>query len=302
MEKNPLMATIIILALLFSAVAGAQLINLGSANPYTNSQYAGKTGAPSSAPSPTVSILSPENNKAYNADSITLNFNASVENFLESDPDHIKPLISGTKITKSFFTADWLPNQTQIEIAPYLTMEEDSNKIYVALNLTEVPDGKHVLRINVYAEGRITDPIKWYNFETVGYSQVNFTVDTTPPKVTVEPIMNETYTEKEVPEVSLKFTVNETVSEIRYSLDGQDNVTVAGNTTLANLPYGEHNVTIYATDEVGNTGASDTIFFTMEEPPEPFPTTMVIAPAASIAFVVVGLLLYFMKRKREVGG
>jgi hypothetical protein len=285
------------MVLLFSAVAGTQLVNLGSANPYTNSQYASKTGAPSSAPSPTVSILCPENNKVYNEDSITLNFNASVEKFLESDPDHSKPLISGMQITKSFFTADWLPNQTQIEIAPYLTVEEDSNKISVLLNLAEVPDGKHVLRIYVYAEGSITEPIKWYNFETVGYSQVNFTVDAIPPKVTVEPILNETYAENAVPEVHLNFTVNEAVSRISYVLDGQENVTIAGNTTLTNLSFGEHNVTVYATDEVGNTGASQTINFNIAREQEPFPVVPVTTASMTVAFVAMGLLLYFKKRK-----
>jgi hypothetical protein len=288
----------LILTLLYIGLFGTKLVNLGSANPYTNSQYAGKTGAPSSAPSPTVSILCPENNKAYNSDSITLRFNASVEKFLESDPDHSKPLISGMQITKSFFTADWLPNQTQIEIAPYLTVEKDSNKISVALNLTAVPDGEHVLRINVYAEGSVTDPIKWYNFETVGYSQVNFTVDTTPPKVTVEPIMNETYAEKEVPEVYLNFTVNEAVSRISYVLDGQENITIAGNTTLTNLSYGKHNVTVYATDEVGNTEASQTIDFTLTKEPEPFPTTLIAtASGVSVTIIGIGLLVYIKKRK-----
>jgi hypothetical protein len=288
----------LIFTLLFIGLFGTTLVNLGSANPYTNSQYAGKTGAPSSAPSPTVSILCPQNNKAHNSDSITLRFNASVEKFLESDPDHSKPLISGMQITKSFFTADWLPNQTQIEIAPYLTVEKDSNKISVALNLTAVPDGEHVLRINVYAEGSVTDPIKWYNFETVGYSQVNFTVDTTPPEVTVEPIMNETYAEKEVPEVYLNFTVNEAVSRISYVLDGQENITIAGNTTLTNLSYGKHNVTVYATDEVGNTEASQTIDFTLTKEPEPFPTTLIAtASGVSVTIIGIGLLVYIKKRK-----
>jgi hypothetical protein len=297
-RKKTLLTAIILMALLFSAAAGTQLVNLGSANPYTNSQYAGKTGAPSSAPSPTVSILCPEHNKAYNADSITLNFNASVEKFLESDPDHSKPLISGMQITKSFFTADWLPNQTQIEIAPYLTVEKDSNKISVSLNLTEVPDGKHVLRIYVYAEGSITDPIKWYNFETVGYSQVNFTVDTTPPSISVSQIGNEIHFESESLDVPLNFTINEPVTKISYVLDAMENVTIDGNTTLSGLNSGEHSLTIYAWDAAGNKGASETIIFNIDVP-EPFPTTFVTtASGVTVAIISIGLLVYFKKPKR----
>ena len=97
--------------------------------------------------------------------------------------------------------------------------------------------------------------------------------------------------------VSLNFTANEPVSQFTYSLDGQDNVTISGNSTLTDLPYGEHNVTVYATDEVGNTGASETIFFTIPEPPEPFPTTLVVASVIIIVIVFAVFLLY--QRKHE---
>jgi len=94
--------------------------------------------------------------------------------------------------------------------------------------------------------------------------------------------------------------VDELVSQIAYSLDGQENVTVAGNTTLTGLSPGEYNVTVYAQDTVGNVGASETIYFNIAEKPEPesFPTTLVIALVATVVFVGVGILLYFKKRKR----
>ena len=84
-----------------------------------------------------------------------------------------------------------------------------------------------------------------------------------------------------------------------YSLDGQDNVTVAGNATLSGLPNGSHNLTLYVTDKSGNIGASDIIYFRVEVP-EPFPTTLVIAVVITMV-VGVGLLFYFKKRKRVVG-
>jgi hypothetical protein len=75
------------------------------------------------------------------------------------------------------------------------------------------------------------------------------------------------------PNISLNFTVNETVTQISYVLDGKENVTVASNTILTNLPYGEHNVTVYATDIAGNVGSSETVIFTVAKPDpelEPF--------------------------------
>jgi len=100
-------------------------------------------------------------------------------------------------------------------------------------------------------------------------------------------------------EVSLNFTVDEPVSQVKYSLDGQNNLTVAGNTTLAELSAGVHNVTVYARDAVGNIGASKTIPFTVANEPEPFPTTLVIASAVTVATVGIGLLGYFKKRNQS---
>ena len=102
-------------------------------------------------------------------------------------------------------------------------------------------------------------------------------------------------------DVQLDFVVDRPVSQIEYSLDGKANVTIVGNTTLTGLAEGYHNVTVYATDEVGNTGASETTFFNVEaeEPPEPFPPQLIIAYVIPVAVVLVGLglLLYGIKRK-----
>jgi hypothetical protein len=109
---------------------------------------------------------------------------------------------------------------------------------------------------------------------------------------------NQTYTSADVP---LSFAVNETTSQTAYSLDGQENVTaVAGNTTLTGLPNGVHNVTVYAHDLAGNIGASETVTFTVAEEPEPFPTAPVAAASvATVAVALVGLLVYFRKRKHQ---
>jgi hypothetical protein len=59
-----------------------------------------------------------------------------------------------------------------------------------------------------------------------------------------------------------------------------------------------HNVAVYAKDEFGNMGNSETIYFTVEVP-EPFPTIPVaVASIAAVIVVGVGLLVYFKKRKR----
>ncbi|HEX9261801.1 MAG TPA: hypothetical protein VF893_04665 [Candidatus Bathyarchaeia archaeon] len=121
--------------------------------------------------------------------------------------------------------------------------------------------------------------------------------DSPPPAVTLLSIENKTYDTTEIP---LNFTVSEE-SQVSYSLDGHDNVTITGNCTLTELPIGPHSLTLYARDFAGNDGASQTVDFTIVEETEPFPTLTVTA-AAVIAVVVAGtgLPLYFKKRKRRV--
>jgi hypothetical protein len=132
-------------------------------------------------------------------------------------------------------------------------------------------------------------------YEVFGSATVQFTIDTTPPTISALSIQNTTYS---TTDVDLNFSVSEPVSQIAYSLDGQENVTVAGNTTLADLSVGTHNVTVYAWDTAGNMGASETATFTVAVP-EPFPTVPVAAASvAAVAVVIAGLLFYSKKRKR----
>jgi hypothetical protein len=112
-----------------------------------------------------------------------------------------------------------------------------------------------------------------------------------PPEVKVVSPASQTYNESSV---SLVFTVNKPVKWMGYSFDGQDNVTVTGNTTISGLTNGVHNITLYTKDTFGNVGASETVSFSVEVP---FPTTLVIAPIASVAVIGAVLAIYFKKRK-----
>jgi len=95
-------------------------------------------------------------------------------------------------------------------------------------------------------------------------------------------------------DVSLNFSVNRPVTWVGYSLDGEDNVTITGNTTLSGLSAGLHNVTVYARDYLDNIGVSETVSFIVEAP---FPTMLVAASTASAVIIGIGLLVYFKKRK-----
>ena len=115
--------------------------------------------------------------------------------------------------------------------------------------LNYVADGAH--SIVVYANDTAGN---------VGRSNmVNFTVqDVTSPTISVLSPMNKTYGVTVIP---LIFTVDESVSWMAYSLDGQSNATLSGNTTLLGLGEGFHNVVIYTRDMADNTGASNAVYF-----------------------------------------
>lgn len=67
--------------------------------------------------------------------------------------------------------------------------------------------------------------------------------------------------------IPLTFTINKTTSWIGYSLDGQTNVTISGNTTLTDLQDGWHYVIVYAKGECGKTGASCKVNFAVDTTP-----------------------------------
>jgi len=130
-----------------------------------------------------------------------------------------------------------------------------------------------------------------------GYGTPDPSYDGTAPEIAVLSPENKTYY---TANVTLNFTVNEPVFSVHYTLDGETAVEISGNTTLAGLAIGAHNVTVSAFDAVGNMGTSETVYFTIAEPElEPFPTVLVATAAgASAAIIAAVLLLYFRRRKR----
>lgn len=124
-------------------------------------------------------------------------------------------------------------------------------------------------------------------------------IDTTPPVVSIILPENKTYYSASI---TLEFSLNEPLSRMGFRLD-RGFVEIAGNTTITVLSLGQHNLTVYATDLFGNTGASETVHFSISEEPkeESFPTNLVIGSAIAVVAVVagLGLLVYHKKRKRE---
>jgi hypothetical protein len=227
-----------------------------------------------------VEIFYPQN-ETYNVNSLLVNFTVVMQGTAfdfgySLDGGAVIRVENITKISES----GWIP---------YVTYTFRGS-VFLA-NLSE---GSH--SITVYEgyqyQGIPTNP-SLKRYEVYAHDYTNFTIDTIAPNISLLSPENKVYN---VSDLSLNFTVNDPLSQVSYCLDGQTNVSIIGNITLESLPYGEHNVTVYATDNVGNIG-SQTVFFIILEPSKPFPTTLVVASAIIVAVVGIGLLIYFKKRK-----
>lgn len=100
--------------------------------------------------------------------------------------------------------------------------------------------------------------------------------------------------------VPLEFVVDKNVSWLGYSLDGQENVTLTGNTTLTGLPSGPHSLRVYAIDAYGNEGVSESFDFSIVSNGA-FPILFLI-PILLIVSSAVGAVVYLKKRRTSGGG
>jgi peptide/nickel transport system substrate-binding protein len=158
-------------------------------------------------------------------------------------------------------TAATKVQKVSVELTPYipLFLSDDTHAIRKEwVNYTFVPGGiftsmNRLTMINIYEA----------------------TPEILPPTIIVLSPANATYDTRNV---SLIFTVDKATSWIGYRLDGAANVTITGNTTITNIPYGSHKVVVYANDTYGNMGTSNTVYFVIVSVPAP-PVVIILSPA-----------------------
>ena len=165
--------------------------------------------------------------------------------------------------------------------------------------ITGIPFGEHRLNFTAHAQGNFAlENTSARVFSLKKTISVKISVRAN-PIVTFASLQNATFEASSVP---LNFTVDHSVTEISYCLDGQEPIPISGNTTLTDLANGQHNATVYATDEFGYTGVSDIVFFNVnvtkvdasELPVVPF----IAVSAVVVVTAVAGVMVYFKKRKR----
>lgn len=157
-----------------------------------------------------------------------------------------------------------------------LTSGDEWASNYRASSIIQTRDGGYVVAGAVFVD-------------TAFITKVSPEPDVQPPVITVSSPESKTYENGDVP---LVITVNEPVSWIAYSLDGEPVVTITENTTLSGLAVGAHNLKVSAQDLAGLVGSSATIHFTVAAR---FPIELVVAGIAIAAVVIVGFLAYFKR-------
>ncbi|HEX9261199.1 MAG TPA: hypothetical protein VF893_01570 [Candidatus Bathyarchaeia archaeon] len=278
--------TTVTLVLVVFAASLLAVNKVAHANPYA---FRGFVSPDQETYPPVITIVTPTNNTAYNTSPLPLTFNVTAPQSRTA---------SSTGVDNVAYKADWRNESIDV-----LQGGGGQGEPSFDLLLSNIPEGHHSITIKARGIGTYMneEELSYTWFFISSTATVSFTIDYTAPTVSVLSLVNMTYNVSDFP---LNFSVNEPVSQIAYNLDGKENNTVSGNTTLTRLSNGDHNLTFYAEDDAGNFGKSDTISFTVAVPepePEPFPTVPVLAASAvSIAAVTAaGLLFYNRKRRKE---
>ncbi len=97
--------------------------------------------------------------------------------------------------------------------------------------------------------------------------------------------------------LSINISINRPFTQLTYSLDGQEKVTVFGNFTLSGLKEGLHNVIVYARDSFGNEGTSEIIQFNVQKP---FQNIWLVVMATAVVIGIIALMVYRKKTKLAV--
>ena len=308
--KRTMLALAIVFLFCTSLVLEVQLVNLVKANPLYLTWYPTE---PVTTP-PIVVIQSPIQNQTVNSTATVLNFTITkpdawfTSSMFDYDPNKIMAI--GKLVSYHYVLDRVVSQEVSLEdnfglraFMDYRDKPAASTSYSVNLTLAE---GKHNITVTVNCASLFyRDPEKYLdspegfgekNVSFSGFSQTVFFDMSLPPNITLSVENAPFYSSG----VLLDLVVNKPISRIMYSLDSQDNVTLAGNTThaaLTDLPAGKHMITVYAWDVNGNLGVSENVTFSS---PEPFPFLIFVAVTAVLVMVIAAVGIAVFRRHRKV--
>jgi hypothetical protein len=200
-----------------------QAVEVSRANPYS---FAGEVPPDSETFPPTIAISSPKNNTAYATNRLPLVFNVTAPQ---------SKTAASTIVQIVTYQADWMDKTVDVFMG-------GQEQVSLSLQFSNIPEGTHRIIIQAAGSGVYMEGLSYKEFRISSSTELRFSIDTIPPTITIKETLNTT-SEQEIP---LDFMVNETTSTVSYVLDNSQNITIGGNTTLHDLPVGEHNLTLYA--------------------------------------------------------
>lgn len=267
----------LLLALLFAGFAFAPLsVN---ADPFVPSEL---VSAPANAGF-IFKIASPTENATYSNGTINVSLTVRVV-----DPNE---LCENVYLTN--YQGDWMQTNASCPIEWDSLIQKTICRQY-SFAVTDIPFGEHTINFTAHTQGSFMENNTRCFFELDKTVSTKFFVHAN-PIVTFLSAQNANSSQSSFP---LNFTVDHAVSEMTYSLDGQASASIDGNITLTDLANGQHNITVYATDEYGYTGTSDTLFFNVNPPEFPVLSVAIVSAVSAIAVVSAGLIIYFKKHRR----
>jgi hypothetical protein len=285
LKRSSVLFTAILAA---SLLIGIQAVEVVDANPYGYT-FPTRTSAPDSVYI-TVRVASPRENATFTNGTINARFNTTIDG-----PDSIYKTLG----IIAFYQGDWMEESKWSPFPPGVDFTDTMLFLQYDFNLSGIPIGQHTLNITAGGNGELNENNTHYVFYLQKTISVKFFVSTSPvklpePIVMFSSVQNTTF---KTSSFSLNFTVDQPVTKMAYSIDGQEPVAISENTTLTNLSDGQHNVTVYTTDRFSNNYTSGTLFFNVNAQ-ESFPDVPVlVASVIAIVLVSASLLTYFRRRK-----
>jgi hypothetical protein len=237
-----------------------------------------------------IKMESPTWNTVYENGTINAIFNVTVEG-----PSSFNGKVLNKNLMLTTYQGDWMQESAWCPSRIFRTLQFYPYNF----SITGIPFGEHYLNFTSHAQGNLVlENGSGRGFTLERTILVKFSVRAD-PIITFASLQNATFENASVP---LNFTVDHSVTEMSYCLDGQEAIPMSGNTTLTDLANGQHNVTVCATDEFGYTGVSDMLFFNVnvtKVDASEFPVLPFIAVSAVVVVsAATGVMVYFKKRKR----
>jgi|WetSurMetagenome_2_1015567.scaffolds.fasta_scaffold173444_1 hypothetical protein len=225
-------------------------------------------------------INSPKPNFTYPQGTVDINFNVTFY-----APDTVSKVIGMTK-----YQGDWMAERGTCPYPRDKYGHRESSLQY-NFSIDNIPFGSHSLNFTTHAQGTYIKGSDAGNYFVVNKTTTLFFSVNSPLVISMLTPENGSRNNSTI---SLVYTINHPVTQTSYCIDEQDSIPISGNITLNDISNGYHKLTLYATDQFGNEGKSETMTFYVGS--EELSVGIIII-AGVVTVSIVGLSIVVYKKK-----